>query len=72
MWNQATAGKVPLAVRKPVYARMIGKDACIGLYDDAMLADETHMGTFGIRTQKKLLSRKAGVPRTNIPLSINT
>ena len=53
VWNQATAGKVPLAVRKPVYARMIGKDACIGLYDDAMLADETHMGTFGIRTQKE-------------------
>ena len=52
-WNEATEGKVPLAVRKPVYARMIGEEAGIGLYDDAMLTDETHMGTFGIRTRRE-------------------
>lgn len=51
VWNEATAGTVSLAVRRPVYARMIlGKKASednLGLYDDALLADETHMGTFG-------------------------
>lgn len=52
-WQEATEGAIPLAVRKPVYARMIGEEAGIGLYDDAMLTDETHMGTFGIRTRRE-------------------
>lgn len=52
-WQEATEGAIPLAVRKPVYARMIGEEAGIGLYDDAILADETHMGTFGIRTRRE-------------------
>ncbi len=52
-WNTATEGKIPLAVRKPVYARMIGRNTDIGLYDDAMLTDETHMGTFGVRTRRE-------------------
>lgn len=52
-WQEVTEGAIPLAVRKPVYARMIGEEAGIGLYDDAMLTDETHMGTFGIRTRRE-------------------
>ena len=52
-WSSAAEGKIPLAVRKPVYARMIGEEAGIGLYDDAMLTDETHMGTFGIRMRRE-------------------
>ena len=50
-WTSATESKVPLAVRTPVYARMLGEQEGIGLYDDAMLTDETHMGTFGTRTR---------------------
>lgn len=55
-WSHATGGKVPLAVRKPVQARMIAAKAdevSIGLYDDALLADETHMGTFGSRPSRE-------------------
>lgn len=50
-WQEATEGAIPLAVRKPVYARMIGDT--VGFYDDAILADETHMGTFGRNPRKE-------------------
>lgn len=50
-WKEATEGAIPLAVRKPVYARMIGDT--VGFYDDAILTDETHMGTFGRKSRKE-------------------
>lgn len=50
-WQEATEGAIPLAVRKPVYARMIGDT--VGFYDDAILTDETHMGTFGGKSRKE-------------------
>ena len=50
-WKEATEGVIPLAVRKPVYARIIGDT--VGFYDDAILADETHMGTFGGKSRKE-------------------
>lgn len=50
-WQEATEGAIPLAVRKPVYARMIGDT--VGFYDDAILTDETHMGTFGRKSRKE-------------------
>ena len=50
-WQEATEGVIPLAVRKPVYARMIGDT--VGFYDDAILTDETHMGTFGRKSRKE-------------------
>lgn len=57
IWNQATKGTLPLAVRRPAYARMImpkgSSKERIGFYDDAILADETHMGTFGIRSRRE-------------------
>lgn len=57
IWTQATKGTIPLAVRRPAYARMLVPQGSpkepIGLYDDAILADETHMGTFGIRSRRE-------------------
>lgn len=58
VWNVATQGLVPIAVRRPVQARMIaekGKNERIGLYDDALLADEVHMGTFGMQRAREAL-----------------
>lgn len=57
IWRDATSATVPIAVRRPSYARMIvSKEdtaTCVGLYDDALLADETHMGTFGQKMQSE-------------------
>lgn len=52
-WRSATGGKVPVAFRKLSFCRMVsGKKSPrpIGLYDDAILASETHMGTFAEKT----------------------
>lgn len=51
LWR-AVKGTCILAVRTPVQLRMLTpkgkKDGCsIGLFDDALFADPTHMGTFG-------------------------
>lgn len=49
-WLEATAGKVPVAFRKPSFCRMVfseERDNMIGFYDDAMLASPDHLGTFG-------------------------
>lgn len=55
IWSAATCASVPTAVRRPSYARMILPEedvvTGVGLYDDALLADETHMGTFGQKKQ---------------------
>ena len=48
-WRNATEGKVAVAFRKMSFCRMVsgkGKERQIGLYDDAILASETHLGTF--------------------------
>lgn len=58
VWKTTTQGRIPLAVRRPVQARMIaekGKNERIGLYDDALLADEIHMGTFGMQRAREAL-----------------
>ncbi len=69
-WQQATGGKIPISVRKPVHMRILETDdtidaqkkraksrlsenAKIGWYDDAILADDTHMGTFGNKTRRE-------------------
>lgn len=49
-----TEGKVRLAVRKPVQCRIVQPENAVGetltgCFDDAILASETHMGTFGIQ-----------------------
>ena len=53
--DEKLAGKVYLAVRRPVYYRKIrdgyesGEDQCkMGMFDDAIFASETDFGTFGI------------------------
>lgn len=57
VWSEATLGAIPIAVRRPSYARMIQSQndpfTCVGLYDDALLSDETHMGTFGIQPKRE-------------------
>lgn len=48
-WWNATEGKVTVAFRKMSFSRMVsgnGMERQIGLYDDAILASETHLGTF--------------------------
>ncbi len=48
-WWNATEGKVAVAFRKMSFCRMVsgnGMERQIGLYDDAILASETHLGTF--------------------------
>lgn len=52
-WRNATEGKVAVAFRKMSFCRMVsekGKERQIGLYDDAILASETHLGTFAEKT----------------------
>lgn len=50
-WRQATSGMIRIALRKPAFTRMMyapeEKTDVYGLYNDAMLADDTDMGTFG-------------------------
>lgn len=51
-FREASRGKILLAFRTPALLRKIVKEGekmpeTIGFFDDAILADETHMGTFG-------------------------
>lgn len=52
-WRKATQGKVGIALRKPVFCRIVraaGEPVQgIGLYDDALFASATHLGTFGVK-----------------------
>lgn len=50
--RQSVNGACRMAVRRPVQWRMIG-DENIGLFDDAMLASKSHMGTFGEKKKKE-------------------
>lgn len=47
---QASRGKIPLALRRPVQYRMITPEGVersgLGFFDDAMFSSETHLGTF--------------------------
>lgn len=48
--REAAGDHVCISVRKPQYQRMLAKvdgTVCTGLYDDAILASDTDMGTFG-------------------------
>ena len=50
---EATEGKIRLAFRTPVLLRKAAKEGdklcgSVGFFDDALLADGTHMGTFGL------------------------
>ncbi len=49
--RQSTNGACRLAVRRPVQWRIIGNED-IGLFDDAMLASKSHMGTFGEKSRQ--------------------
>ncbi len=55
---ESTEGRIKIAFRTPTHLRRIaasGDDLYgkIGFFDDAMLADETHLGTFGMQTQEE-------------------
>lgn len=56
-WQKATGGKCVLSVRRPVFLRYLRGDrkavaeGGIGLFDDAMFASESHLGTFGEKTE---------------------
>ncbi len=56
-WQQATGGMIRIALRKPAFTRMIyapeEKADVYGLYNDAMLADDTDMGTFGTASREE-------------------
>lgn len=47
LWQEATEGKIKLAVRKPVFLRMIEAQVPAGFYNDAMFGSENDLGTFG-------------------------
>ncbi len=47
-WKAAT-GQIPMAFRRPVQCRQVQKESVceIGIFDDAIFASESHLGTFG-------------------------
>lgn len=51
LWQEATEGKVRLAVRRPCQLRMLEEDVCAGLYDDALFGSESDLGTFGSKAR---------------------
>ena len=56
-WWQATSGMIRIALRKPAFTRMMyapeEKTDVYGLYNDAMLANDTDMGTFGTASREE-------------------
>ncbi len=48
-WYSETQGKIRIALRKPVQCRMaaFSTNIYMGVFDDAILASDTHLGTFG-------------------------
>ena len=56
-WRQATSGMIRIALRKPAFTRMMyapeEKTDVYGLYNDAMLANDTDMGTFGTASREE-------------------
>ena len=49
-FRQATQGRIPLALRRPVQYRMLTPEGVerpgLGFFDDAMFSTDTHLGTF--------------------------
>lgn len=66
VWQEATQDRVTLSVRKPCYMRLFPDDRKIGLYDDALCSDATHMGTFGEKSQKEALWEEAWCPQEEL------
>lgn len=66
VWSKATQGSVVLSVRKPCYMRMMPNESQIGLYDDALCSNATHMGTFGEKPQKEALWEEAWRPQEEL------
>ena len=66
VWSEATQGSVVLSVRKPAYMRMLPDESLVGLYDDALCSNATHMGTFGEKTQKEALWEEAWCPQEEL------
>jgi len=66
-----TEGRVRLAVRKPVQYRLTQspereRTSCMGCFDDAIFASETHMGTFGVQERREAGWRKPWRPEDEI------
>ena len=61
VWDLATGGRVPLAVRRPCQMRML-HGMPVGLYDDALCSDALHMGTFGQKQKKAAAPEEAWCP----------
>ena len=59
LWQEATEGKVRLAVRRPCQLRMLEEDVRAGLYDDALFGSETDLGTFGSKARGETLWEEA-------------
>lgn len=66
------AGVTYLSVRRPAYIRILfpaGEDMrqnAVGLYDDAILASPTHLGTFGEKSQKDAIREHSWLPQEEI------
>ena len=58
LWQEATEGKVRLAVRRPCQLRML-EDVRAGLYDDALFGSESDLGTFGSKARGETLWEEA-------------
>lgn len=59
LWQEATEGKVRLAVRRPCQLRMLEEDVRAGLYDDALFGSESDLGTFGSKARGETLWEEA-------------
>ncbi len=61
-----------LAVRRPAYVRIMfpeGQDTVqskVGIYDDAILASPTHLGTFGEKPAKEVRREQSWIPQEEI------
>ena len=59
LWQEATEGKVRIAVRRPCQLRMLEEDVRAGLYDDALFGSESDLGTFGSKARGETLWEEA-------------
>ena len=66
LWQEATEGKVRLAVRRPCQLRMLEEDVRAGLYDDALFGSESDLGTFGSKARGETPWEEAWRPEDEI------
>lgn len=66
IWQEATEGKVRLAMRRPCQLRMLEEDVCAGLYDDAIAGSVTDMGTFGEKPRREAAWEEAWQPEEEL------